>query len=51
MGLSPSWWSPGSLRIQSVGSQVEVHLDGDLMVVGQEADEDGSNDEDEPNDD
>jgi uncharacterized membrane protein YkoI len=31
------------------GSQVEVHLDGDLMVVGQEADEDGSNDEDEPN--
>jgi uncharacterized membrane protein YkoI len=33
------------------GSQVEVHLDGDYNVVGQEADEDGSNDEDEPNDD
>jgi uncharacterized membrane protein YkoI len=27
------------------GSQVEVHLDGDLMVVGQEADEDGPNDD------
>jgi hypothetical protein len=33
------------------GSQVEVHLDGDFNVVGQEADEDGSNDEDGPNDD
>jgi uncharacterized membrane protein YkoI len=33
------------------GSQVEVHLDGDLNVVGQEADEDGRNDEDGPNDD
>jgi hypothetical protein len=33
------------------GSQVEVHLDGDYNVVGQEADEDGSNDEDGPNDD
>ncbi len=28
------------------GSQVEVHLDGDYNVVGQEADEDGPNDED-----
>jgi Rieske Fe-S protein len=33
------------------GSQVEVHLDGDLKVVGQEADEDGPNDQDGPNDD
>jgi uncharacterized membrane protein YkoI len=33
------------------GSQLEVHLDGDYKVVGQEADEDGSNDEDGPNDD
>jgi hypothetical protein len=33
------------------GSQVEVHLDRDLNVVGQEADEDGSNDKDGPNDD
>jgi uncharacterized membrane protein YkoI len=33
------------------GSQLEVHLDGDYNVVGQEADEDGSNDEDGPNDD
>jgi hypothetical protein len=33
------------------GSQVEVHLDGDYKVVGQEADEDGSNDEDGPNED
>src|SRR3712207_1785112 len=33
------------------GSQVEVHLDGDYDVVGQEADEDGANDEDGPNDD
>jgi uncharacterized membrane protein YkoI len=33
------------------GSQVEVHLDGDLNVVGQEADEDGPNDNDGPNDD
>jgi len=33
------------------GSQVEVHLDGDYKVVGQEADEDGANDEDGPNDD
>ncbi len=33
------------------GSQVEVHLDGDLNVVGQEADEDGPNDSDGPNDD
>src|SRR5918998_2912039 len=33
------------------GTQVEVHLDGDYNVVGQEADEDGSNDEDGPNDD
>jgi uncharacterized membrane protein YkoI len=33
------------------GSQVEVHLDGDLNVVGQEADEDGPNDQDGPNDD
>ena len=33
------------------GSQVEVHLDGDLDVVGQEADDDGPNDQDGPNDD
>jgi uncharacterized membrane protein YkoI len=32
------------------GTQVEVHLDGDYDVVGQEADEDGPNDNDEPND-
>jgi hypothetical protein len=33
------------------GSQLEVHLDGDYNVVGQEGDADGSNDEDGPNDD
>src|SRR5829696_2691672 len=33
------------------GSQLEVHLDGDYNVVGQEADEDGANDNDGPNDD
>ena len=33
------------------GSQVEVHLDGDLKVVGQEADEEGPNEEEGPNDD
>ena len=33
------------------GTQVEVHLDGDLNVVGQQADEDGLNDNDGPNDD
>ena len=33
------------------GTQVEVHLDGDYNVVGQEADEDGPHDEDGPNDD
>jgi uncharacterized membrane protein YkoI len=33
------------------GSQVEVHLDGDYDIVGQQADEDGANDEDGPNDD
>ena len=27
------------------GTQVEVHLDGDYKVVGQEADEDGANDD------
>jgi uncharacterized membrane protein YkoI len=27
------------------GTQLEVHLDGDYDVVGQEADEDGSNDD------
>jgi Peptidase propeptide and YPEB domain len=32
------------------GSQVEVHLDRDLNVVGQEADDDGPNDEDGSND-
>ena len=32
------------------GSQLEVHLDGDLNVVGQQADEDGPNDHDGPND-
>jgi uncharacterized membrane protein YkoI len=33
------------------GSQLEVHLDGDYNVVGQQADEDGPNDNDGPNDD
>jgi uncharacterized membrane protein YkoI len=33
------------------GSQLEVHLDGELNVVGQQADEDGPNDNDGPNDD
>ena len=33
------------------GSQVEVHLDRDLNVVGREADEDGPDDEDGSNDD
>jgi uncharacterized membrane protein YkoI len=33
------------------GNQLEVHLDGDYNVVGQEADEDGPNDNDGPNDD
>jgi hypothetical protein len=33
------------------GTQVEVHLDGDLNVVGQQADEDGRDDQDGPNDD
>jgi uncharacterized membrane protein YkoI len=33
------------------GSQLEVHLDGDYNVVGQEADEDEPNDNDGPNDD
>jgi uncharacterized membrane protein YkoI len=33
------------------GSQLEVHLDGDYNVVGQEADEDGPSDKDGPNDD
>ena len=33
------------------GSQLEVHLDGDYNVVGQEADEDGPNDTDGTNDD
>jgi hypothetical protein len=33
------------------GSQVEVHLDRDLNVVGQETDEDGPNDQDGPNED
>ena len=33
------------------GSQVEVHLDGDFDVVGQEADDDGPNDRDGPGDD
>jgi hypothetical protein len=32
------------------GTQVEVHLDGDLNVVGQQADEDGPDDQDGPND-
>ena len=32
-------------------NQLEVHLDGDYNVVGQEADEDGPNDNDGPNDD
>ena len=33
------------------GSQVEVHLDSKYNVVGQEADDDGTNDEDGPNED
>jgi hypothetical protein len=33
------------------GSQLEVHLDGDYNVVGQQADEDGPNDKDGSNDD
>jgi uncharacterized membrane protein YkoI len=33
------------------GSQVEVHLDGDYNVVGQETDEDGPNDKDGSSDD
>jgi outer membrane lipoprotein SlyB len=33
------------------GSQLEVHLDGDYNVVGQEADEDGPSDKDGANDD
>jgi uncharacterized membrane protein YkoI len=33
------------------GSQLEVHLDGDYDVVGQQGDEDGPNDEDGPSDD
>ena len=33
------------------GSQLEVHLDGDYNVVGQQADEDGPNDNDRSNDD
>ena len=33
------------------GTQVGVHLDGDYDVVGEEADDDGSNDDDGPNDD
>jgi hypothetical protein len=33
------------------GSQLEVHLDGDYNVIGREADEDGPNDGDGPNDD
>jgi uncharacterized membrane protein YkoI len=33
------------------GSQLEVHLDGGYDVVGQQADEDGPNDKDDPTDD
>jgi uncharacterized membrane protein YkoI len=33
------------------GTQLEVHLDGDYNVLGQEADEDGPNDNDGSNDD
>jgi uncharacterized membrane protein YkoI len=33
------------------GSQLEVHLDSDYNVVGQQADEDGPSDKDGPNDD
>jgi hypothetical protein len=33
------------------GSQLEVHLDSDYNVVGQQADEDGPNDKDRSNDD
>ena len=33
------------------GSQVEVNLDGNFDVIGQEADDDGANDQDGSNDD
>jgi uncharacterized membrane protein YkoI len=33
------------------GSQVEVNLDGDFNVIGQEADDDGANDQDGSGDD
>jgi hypothetical protein len=33
------------------GSQVEVNLDENFNVIGQEADDDGTNDQDGPNDD
>ena len=33
------------------GTQLEVHIDGDYDVEGQEADDDGSNDEDGPDED
>ena len=33
------------------GAQVEVHLDRDYNVVGQQTDDDGPNDQDGPNDD
>ena len=33
------------------GSQVEVNLNADCIVIGQEADDDGPNDEDGPDDD
>jgi uncharacterized membrane protein YkoI len=33
------------------GTQVEVHVGSDLKVVGQQADEDGPNDQNGPNDD
>ena len=45
---------PGTFEVEverDDGSQVEVHLDRDLNVVGREADEDGPDDEEGSNDD
>ena len=38
------------VRLQD-GSQIEVHLDKDCEVIGQEPDDDGPNDQDGPDDD
>ena len=50
MGTAPAASTRSSVT-RDGGSQLEVHLDGDYNVVGQEADEDGPNDNDGPNDD